>query len=166
MHSFRLKHHIVDTFFTLALFCVFTISALIVMAIGVNVYQNTTKSSTEHYNLRTSFSYITEKIRQADANGAISIGKVGAVNALCLSQTIEGTAYVTYIYPHENELKELFAKADTDVDPSMGTTITPLQGFDLTPTSNGMYQMTCHAKSGIYFRMILHPVSSEWRASP
>ena len=163
MHSIRQKHHIIDMFFTLSLFCVFTASALIVMVIGVNVYQNTTKNSTEHYNLRTSFSYITEKIRQADADGAISIRKIGSVDAICLSQTVEGIDYVTYIYPHENELKELFTKADTKAAPEMGTAITQIRDFKLTPVSDGLYELSCHASSGIHYRLLLHPVSAEWR---
>ena len=45
--------HVVDFLFTLSLFGVFTICALIVAAIGVQVYQNTVSNMENNYTVRT-----------------------------------------------------------------------------------------------------------------
>ena len=68
------NHHIVDVLFVLALFCVFAVSALILLLIGANVYQKTVNDMDANYNGRTAVSYITEKIRQNDSDSAVSVG--------------------------------------------------------------------------------------------
>ena len=48
------KGHVVDFLFTLALFCVFAASALMVVVIGANVYRQTVRGMDSNYDSRTS----------------------------------------------------------------------------------------------------------------
>ena len=82
------KGHVVDFLFTLALFCVFAASALMVVIIGANVYRQTVDRMNGNYDSRTSLTYLTEKIRQNDAADAVKISSVGESPALVLSQRV------------------------------------------------------------------------------
>ena len=65
--------HMVDLLFTLALVCVFAASALMVVLIGANVYQNTVEGMDENFSARTSVTYVATKIRQNDTEGTAYI---------------------------------------------------------------------------------------------
>jgi hypothetical protein len=108
----RQKKFIVDVLFVLALFGVFTISALILVTIGASVYKSTVNAIHSNYEVRTSTSYITEKIRQnnlsATDGSRICVVELAGEEALCLPKQINGTTYYTYLYCHDGYLKELF----------------------------------------------------------
>ncbi|MEG2916225.1 MAG: DUF4860 domain-containing protein, partial [Oscillospiraceae bacterium] len=72
----KTSHSVLDIFFTLALFCVFSATALAVVVIGADVYRKTTKSMEDNFNGLTATSYITQKLHQNDAENAVSIGKI------------------------------------------------------------------------------------------
>ena len=66
--------HIVDVLFVIGLFCIFALSSFFLISIGANIYRKTVAHMDENFNTRTSLSYVVEKIRQADSEGAVSIG--------------------------------------------------------------------------------------------
>ena len=108
------KTFIVDVLFVLALFGVFTISALMLVTVGADVYRHTVEDMSRNYETRTSVAYITEKIRQNDVSlpeqyseQSISIGTLSDCPALTLTQDINGELYCTYLYLHDGYLKEL-----------------------------------------------------------
>ena len=80
--------HMVDFLFTIALFCAFAATSLIVVIIGANVYQGTVRGMNENYALRTSLSYVSQKVRQNDGAGEIHIGTLDGVPALVLEPTL------------------------------------------------------------------------------
>ena len=87
------KNFIVDILFVLALFGVFTFSALMLITIGAEVYRRTTSDMSNNYEIRTSVSYITEKIRQNDLSCGpenVTISEFSGINALTLSQDVDG----------------------------------------------------------------------------
>lgn len=86
------KGHVVDFLFTLALFCVFAASALMVVVIGANVYRQTVRGMDSNYDSRTSLTYLTEKVRQNDAANAVTIRSVGIVRLwFCRSRRGSGS---------------------------------------------------------------------------
>ncbi|MEG1774341.1 MAG: DUF4860 domain-containing protein, partial [Oscillospiraceae bacterium] len=105
----RPKSHAMDLLFTLALFAVFAATLLMVVTIGADVYKRIADSMEKNFDLRTSLSYVAEKIRQNDTQDAVSIGTLGEGQALILEQSIGGTAYRTYIYYEDGALREIFA---------------------------------------------------------
>ena len=50
-------HHVIDFLFAAALFGVFLVSSVMVIAVGAGAYRNITEKSQEDYTLRTSLSY-------------------------------------------------------------------------------------------------------------
>ena len=137
------NRHIVDVLFVLALFCVFAISALMLLIIGANVYQKTVNDMDANYNSRTAFSYITEKIRQNDTSSAVSIGTLEGHPALILSQEVDGKLYNTYLYEYDGYLTELFTGSTQELGSNIlkaGHPLFPLKDFDITKVDSSLYR--------------------------
>lgn len=123
------KGHVVDFLFTLALFCVFAASALMVVVIGANVYRQTVRGMDSNYDSRTSLTYLTEKVRQNDAANAVTIRSVGDSPALVLSQQAGERTYETWIYVYDGYLREVFVAQGVQVKPTDGQPIKEQQSF-------------------------------------
>lgn len=150
------RHFIVDILFVLALFGVFTVSALMLVTIGSEVYRHTVDDMGSNYETRTAVAYITEKVRQndniildSDTNipQNISISTLANEPSLMLTQNINGENYHTYLYLHEGYLKELFMKSGSYLGDNMlaaGQTIMKLSDFSVQQVSDNLLsvQMT------------------------
>lgn len=136
------KRHVIDFIFPVALFFVFAVSALIVVLLATRIYQSTTEESEEHYTSRTALSYISEKLRQNDESGTVSIGELNGKNCLMLTQRVNDTAYVTYIYEHDGALKELSIKEGTEPSLSAGEIILEADSFQAEMLSDSLFRFT------------------------
>lgn len=134
MNTKQEKNHIVDVLFVLALFVVFTLSALVLVILGASVYRQTVSYMDENYTARTAYSYLTEKVRQNDLYDSISLGQLEDTDALVLTREINDTTYATYLYLHDGSLRELFMRQGSDIgaDPlAAGREILPLTDWQL-----------------------------------
>lgn len=134
LHSSNKK---IDTLFLVSLFVLFAITAGILVLLGATQYRATADAMNRNYEVRTTTSYLSEKIRQHDRN-TVSVTDLGGCRALTLTQTIDGDAYSTYIYLYDGSLCELFAGAQTDCTPSMGQPIVSLLAFDPEVSDDGL----------------------------
>ena len=141
MNSIHNNKHAITTFFSLVLFGIFVLLMLMLLLSSAEVYQASVAGTEENYQLRTTMSYLTTKLRQHDADGNVTLGTVGAYPAICLKDTISDRDYTTYIYLEGQDLKELFAASDLPADPLMGTTLTSMEVFDCRELSNGLYEI-------------------------
>ena len=134
MNTKQEKNHIVDVLFVLALFVVFTLSALVLVILGASVYKQTVSYMDENFTARTAYSYLTEKVRQNDLYDSISLGQLEGTEALVMTQEINGTTYATYLYLYEGNLRELFMRQGSDIGTnplSAGQVILPLADWNL-----------------------------------
>lgn len=134
MNTKQEKNHIVDILFVLALFVVFTLSALVLVILGASVYRQTVSYMDENYTARTAYSYLTEKVRQSDLYDSVSLGQLEDTDALVLTREINNTVYATYLYLYDGSLRELFMRQGSDIgaDPlSAGQEILPLTDWSL-----------------------------------
>ncbi len=138
----RQQSHVVDVLFSLALFCVLTATALLVVVLGANVYKQTVAGMTQNYNTRTSISYLAEKIRQNDAAGCIAIGEVDGADALILEQKAEQSDYQTWIYSSGGKLCEVMVAGGTNVKAADGQPIMDLADLKIDWDAQGMLQLT------------------------
>ncbi len=129
------RKHMVDILFVLTLFFVFALSALTLVVLGANVYRSTVDHMDESFTDRTSYAYITQKLRQNDEAGALSFADFGGHDACVFTQEINNTIYNTYIYEYDGYLCELLARADMDMEPAAGTRILELDSFEITPVT-------------------------------
>lgn len=149
--------HMVDFLFTIALFCAFAATSLIVVIIGANVYQGTVRGMNENYALRTSLSYVSQKVRQNDGADGIYIDTLEGIPALVLEQSLEAGDYETWIYYDDGWLRELFTRADAHVSPADGQPVLQLAGFEMEQDQNGMLTFTSHDGKGGSAGIRLYP---------
>lgn len=108
--------HIVDIIFILALFGLFALSSLFLITAGAEIYHNTVNNMQANYELRTSTSYLSEKIRQSECSDLVQLK---GVDAIALYETVGQTDYVTYLYYYDGYLRELYVSSGTDLGDSM-----------------------------------------------
>ncbi len=140
--------HIVDFLFVLGLFFVFALSALMLILIGSGVYKKTVDRMNDNFNLRTTTAYLTEKIRQGDIAGGVSVEDFAGNNALVLTQEYYGTEYSTYLYAYNGYLKELFTAKDNQLSADAGTDILPVRSFEATHMGGKLWKLTVVEEDG------------------
>ncbi len=122
----------IDTVFVLALITLFAATAFMLVLIGAKQYRYVTNTMNENYEARTIASYLTEKIRQNDTAGHISVVNLEGTTALALRAQEDDFVYTTYIYYYEGSLRELVTTENSVFTLSSGQSIMEVQGF--TPT--------------------------------
>lgn len=143
------EHHIIDILFVIALFCIFALAAIFLISIGANIYGKTVSHMESNFNGRTSFAYVTEKIRQSDNDGAVSIGDFNGCPALLITKKAGDTNYITYLYEHEGYLKELMVRQDTPLAPSAGQNILAVSEFTLTQINDRLLSFNITTEDGV-----------------
>jgi hypothetical protein len=136
--------HTVDAVFALILFCAFALSMLMVLMTGAGAYKNIRDAVRNHYSEDTCVSYIAMKLRHYDgADNSVTLGDVGGVPALLLSETMDGDEYVTAIYFYDGYVRELFAEAGYDQRPEDGFEIVEASSLTVTSPREGVYGVLC-----------------------
>ena len=96
MRRRRIQDHTVDFLFTISLFCVFAVCALLVVSTGVQAYRSTALYLEDTYSARTALSYVAEKIRQHDAAGRVALTQLDGVNAVLLTDVLSMVIFALY----------------------------------------------------------------------
>lgn len=125
------KNHVVDLLFSLALFCVFAASALIIVIMGADVYQKSVNDMNRNSTIRTSLSYLSEKIHQNDAENGIRIDQLNDLPSLVLTQNLNGETYETWIYAYDGMLCEIMTDLENRFTPEEGQPILEIGSFSL-----------------------------------
>lgn len=94
----------------------------------------------------TALTYITEKVRQNDAAGALRVGRIGDCEALVIAQGDE-ILYDTYIYCYDGSLRELMIKRELAPAPEMGRALLPMESLELT-LEGGLLRIRCTDGTG------------------
>lgn len=152
--SGREKSHMVDILFTLALFCVFAASSLMVVMIGVNVYKKTVNSMNDNYDCRTSLIYLSEKLNQNDTSMGVHIEQLDGVDALVIDQEIEDEAYQTWIYHQDGKLKELFVSEEAEKNSESGQPIMDVATFAMEDLGGGLFRFKTVNSQGTPVEML------------
>lgn len=140
------KSHI-EGLLVLVLFGVFAICILAVLLTGADAYKRLVERQQENYAGRTVPQYITTKVRQADAKGAVRLGDFGGVECLELSEYLNGEEYITRIYCYDGFLRELFSAASGEFSPEDGESILEAEQMDFS-LENGYLQVVVTTLDG------------------
>lgn len=128
MRQKPIQHHI-DALIALLLFGVFAACVLAVLLTGADAYRRLTVRDQAASERRARAQYIATKVRQADAEGAVSLTELEGVPALVLGRDGE---YVTYIYCHDGWLRELYLWCEEPPAPQDGRELIPARGLGLS----------------------------------
>ncbi|MDO4513424.1 MAG: DUF4860 domain-containing protein [Lachnospiraceae bacterium] len=141
MNTRNESSHMIDMLFILTLFLVFILSSISVVGIGIKVYRSIVQDMNTNYDSRTAVSYVTEKIREADQNGSIAIGRFHEQDALILTQYVNETPYSTYLYVYDGSLCELFTPASSDLPLNSGQKILEIEAFDIEAKQDNLFHI-------------------------
>ena len=154
--------HTIDFLFPIALFFVFSATALFLLLTASNVYQEIVSASASEFEQNTALSYITGKIRQHDAGGTenIYLTVFDGHDALAIEQDYENSSFITYIYEAEGELKEIFLQKGAKATADSGTAILEINTLEMKEISQGLFKFVCTSSDGTYNSVIVS-LSSE-----
>ena len=156
------RRHPVDTFFTIVLFSLFLLFLLLMLLFSAQTYRTTVSGNQANNNLYTASAYITAKFRQHDDPGCVSartVEELDNTSVLCLTDTVNGREYVTYIYLWNQKLKELFFFFFYSPSTQMFTYIASLDAFSVQETEDGFYSISLRDLQGNQSSFFLHPGS-------
>jgi hypothetical protein len=123
-----------DSVFVLLVFGVFAAASLLLVMIGANVYRGAVKESGANNEMRSSLSYVLNKVRAYDEVGGVRLRNMDGLEVLCLTSGAEGEeGLVTYLYYYDGELREQYTFAEEPFVPGGGDVV-------LTPASFSMSQ--------------------------
>lgn len=119
MRKRAIKHHL-EGLLVLLMFGVLAACVLSVLLTGADAYRRLTERDAASYDRRTAVQYVATKVRQADRAGAVAVEDFGGVQALVLSEELEGETYLTRVYCYEGCLRELFSAESAELAPEDG----------------------------------------------
>ena len=155
MNNKNENRHMIDVLFVLTLFFVFALSTLTLVILGANVYRSTVNHMSENFTDRTSYAYITQKLRQEDESGSISIGDIEGIPACIMTNEVNGAIYNTYLYEYDGYLYELLARADLHMKATDGTPILPLEKFNIDKANDNLFKITINTENSEDFSMYI-----------
>ena len=123
------RKHTTELVFMVLLFFIFGLCALFTILIGAQAYQNIGKRMDENSTQITALSYVSNKVKQADQAGMVTIKNINDTNVLCLQQEIDQIFYETWIYYDQGYIKELFSQKDSGLTLKDGIEIIPSRGL-------------------------------------
>ncbi len=120
--------------FSMLLFLVFVLCALFTVLVGGRVYENVSARMEENYTGSVALNYIANKVRQGDHVDAIEVKDMDGTSVLELSQVINGTEFVTWIYYYDGEIRELFTDPNDGLGLEDGLSIITSEGLQFEMT--------------------------------
>ncbi len=155
--------HTIDIVFALVLFCVFAMSLLLVLLTGAQAYRGVRDHMEEQYAERTCVSYIAAKLRHYDEAGVVGVETFDGLPALCLTESIDGGEYVTYLYFYEGYVCELFTDPALGLTAGDGMRIMEAGGLTFSQVSDNLISVACTGIDGEPTNLMLS-LRSEGRA--
>ena len=125
------KKRKIDALAVFLLFGLFAVCILSVLLTGADAYRRLAQRDQLSYDWRTAGQYLSTRVRQADRAGAVTVRSFGGVDALVLTEEIDGSAYETLVYCYDGYLRELFVSAGGDFSPEDGEEVLQAQSLSL-----------------------------------
>ena len=134
-----------DTVFALVLLTLFTILAIFLVLIGGNAYRSTVARMERNNQLRTTVSYIANKIRASGKEAELKT--VDGVPTLVLKEHSSDITYVTYIYDYNGSLCEFYGAETDPFSPDDGEALTRSAGVTFAER-NGVLTIRAEQSEG------------------
>lgn len=136
MELSKKKSTSIDIIFVMTLFAIFTILSSLVIVIGINVYKNISDNQKDNNQIRTTLTYIVNKVRANDEEAKIYIENKDNVDVLVFESDMDGTAIQNLIFFHNGELKEATIAKGDDFDLTFGDVVIKTKEFKFDINDN------------------------------
>lgn len=143
-----------------------------VLAVGLallssGVYRAAAADAQRNYNHRTALSYLVNQLRRADRAGSLALVPFGDGDAVALYEDDgAGGQYVTLLYCHSGQLRELYTAADAGLTPADGLAILPLSALELTGEGAAVTITATTAEGEIWSTVVAPRCGFEGGAAP
>lgn len=142
------KRHETDVLFTMVTFLIYALALLLFVSLGATVYRSVTQRMEQHQNQRTAESYLREKMRQNDREGAVCVTDIEGQNALQITETVGEKEYRTYIYTDGGMLKELLISSEREAHLSEGTPLVAVKNIEFQEDEEGILTVSMESDQG------------------
>lgn len=139
--------HKLDSLFILLIFSMFAVVSLLLVAIGAGMYQRVLERIDINEEIRSSLSYVMNKIRANDDSGVLTLKNYNGVTVLCIKQNDDESDLTDYIYFYDGEIKELLTFDDEGFQPENGDPIVAVKKFTMEQQGN-LYTFTVTDSGG------------------
>lgn len=129
------EHSALRSAAVLTLCGLFAVLAVGLALLSSGAYRTAAEATDENDSRRTALSYLINQVRRADRAGGVAVGTFGGGDALALTERVEDTDYVTYLYCLDGQLMELYAESGSGLEPADGLAVLPLE--DLSVETDG-----------------------------
>ncbi len=132
----RLGHkHSMSGLFVFLLIGAYMVFSLLLVLIGVQAYKGVVDRTDVNSQVRTTVSYVANKVRAAD--GMVLLKEEQGLTVLTIRDDYDEDAYETRIYFNKDEsgqgaLYEQVAAADEPFDPDLGELVSRVHAFSMT----------------------------------
>lgn len=137
----KASSHKMDTVFVLIIFCVFALSVLFVLMLGVSIYKNVTGLTQEGNDEQIALSYVWSKVKNGDRDGSLSVGQFHGYPSLFFDEEYDGVEYRTIIYHYDGWIRELTSEKDLEFEPVDGTQIMRIGNLSFSEKSHGIIEV-------------------------
>jgi hypothetical protein len=141
------KKHSGETLLVLGVFSLFAILAVLLTLMGAKVYRGISERMDANNSLRSSLSYVANKVRGGDMAGSISLEEREGMQVLCLSEETGGTTFETLLFFSDGWLREYAAVSGAELYPDSGEPIVELSEFQMSREGD-LLQFWAQTKSG------------------
>lgn len=129
----------------LLVFCALALCLLMTLLMGARIYRSVTLQAEHGSNRRSVSQYVANRIRQADSEGMVTVESFEGSSALVIRQTIDGRAYVTWIYCRDGWLWELFAAESSDLSAEAGEQLIPAKEMSFSLSEGLLTAQVTHS---------------------
>ncbi len=138
----RRKNRIVDMF-PILLFLIFTLSALGIVTLSVQIYKNIVERAEGRFDTETAAAYLSEKFRNHDVAGNIVISDFLGNDAVMIEETVKEVPYVTCIYVYDGYLRELYLEKTrlSGCTASDGSSVLPMASMEIGKVSDRLIRL-------------------------
>lgn len=136
--TFKKKNSSVQTFCMVAVFAVFAVLAVLLTLTGARVYRDIATSMRANNALRSSLSYVSNKLRSCNEKQTVLLLQQEDIPVLTIKEDVDGDTYLTRIFFDGEYLKEFASVGSEDAPFSIesGDKIAQLNDFTIKQDGN------------------------------
>jgi len=132
---------------TLMVFCVFTMSVLTVLMLGVSAYRNVTDISREGHEERLTLSYIWTRVKNGDEAEKVYVTDFHGLSALSIDFVYDGVMFHTLIYHYDGWLYELPFESGLEFTPGAGMRVVKSASLSFEELDGGLIKASAGSQS-------------------
>lgn len=131
-----------------ALLMLFTVSAVILLVLGLSGYRGVVRAGETAAELRTTLGYVSSKLHAAGETDRIYIDHREGTDVLIIAEDFEDDALETRIYWYDGALNEIYTYAETPFEPEYGTRLADIAEFKMSGFGS-IYSFEAETDSGL-----------------